>query len=120
MKKLPWRIERKKEILKFYQAQLEDVKQVKFFKQDLDYTTPWFIDVLVDNRDDLQIWLKENGIGTRVMYPPINKQAAYLNPGDFPVSNLVGKNGLWLPSASQLSDSDLFRICSSIKSFYCS
>lgn len=118
MKKLPWRVERKKEILKIYREHLKDVNQVKFFEQDLQHTTPWFIDVLVENREGLQIWLKEKGIGTRIMYPPINKQMAYQVSGDHPVSNLVGTNGLWLPSASQLSDNEIIFICSSIKSFY--
>lgn len=118
MKKLPWRVERKKEILKIYREHLKDVKQVKFFEQDLELTTPWFIDVLVENREELQVWLKDKGIGTRVMYPPINKQEAYQLPGNHPVSNLVGEKGLWLPSASQLTNNELFHICQAIKSFF--
>lgn len=118
MKKLPWRVERKKEILMLYREQLKDVRQVKFFEQDLTNTTPWFIDVLVEDREALQSWLKEKGIGTRIMYPPINKQVAYQIPGDHPISNLVGERGLWLPSAAQLTDKTIEEITSAIKSFY--
>ena len=118
MKKLPWRVERKKEMLKKYQELLKDVKQVEFFEQDLVNTTPWFIDVLAENRDGLQIYLKEHGIGTRMMYPPINKQKAYQYSGEFPVSNMVGEKGLWLPSASQLTDEQIVFITDKIKEFY--
>jgi len=124
MKKLPWRINRKKEILKLYQRELNDSTHIQFFNQDLNYTTPWFIDTLVDDREDLILFLKNNGVGTRTMYPPINKQIAYTNiygiPDDFrfPVSNLIGEKGLWLPSASQLTDDDVIYITSLINLFY--
>lgn len=118
MKKLPWRVDRKKEIYNLYKKELQEVSQISFFEQDLRYSTPWFIDVLVEDLGNLAAFLKEQGIGTRVMYPPINKQEAYKTPGEHPVSNLVGEKGLWLPSAAQLMDDDIKRICSTIKLFY--
>jgi len=118
MKKLQWRVDRKKEIFEKYYENLKDISQVKFFKQDLNNTTPWFIDVLVENREELQVYLKENNIGTRVMYPPINKQKAYNLEGLYPVSDLVGEKGLWLPSASQLKDEEIKHITSTITKYY--
>ena len=118
MKKLPWRVERKKEIYQRYQHQLATVEEVTFFAQDLTHTTPWFIDVLVESRDQLMGFLKTQDIGTRVMYPPINKQPAYNVAGEHPISNLIGDSGLWLPSAAQLSDETIDYICHSIKKFY--
>lgn len=118
MKKLQWRVNRKKEILKLYKKLLKSVEQVHFFEQDLKHTTPWFIDVLVEDKEKLQTYLKENNIGSRIMYPPINKQVAYNYPGNFKISNLVGEKGLWLPSASQLTDSNIKYITGKIKEFY--
>ena len=118
MKKLQSRVDRKKEILKLYQGFLSGIDSVKFFKQDLVFTTPWFIDVLVERREELQSFLKEKNIGTRVMYPPINKQLAYNLPGEFPVSNKVGQHGLWLPSSSQISDEEIKYVCDCIKKYY--
>lgn len=124
MKKLQWRVERKKDILRKYWECLKDVKEVQMFDQDLTCTTPWFIDTLVEDRENLQKYLKENGVGTRVMYPPINRQVAYMDiqgePDDskFPVSGLIGKKGLWLPSAAQLTDEQIVEICDKIKKFY--
>jgi perosamine synthetase len=118
MGKLAYRTKRKKQIYSSYESYLGTVDQVRFFDQDLRHITPWFVDVLVENREALQNYLKENGMGSRVMYPPINKQKAYNLPGEYPVSNLVGEMGLWLPSASQLSEQNIKYICSVVKKFY--
>jgi perosamine synthetase len=118
MKKLPWRVERKKGIYRLYKKCLADVNEIQFFDQDLSCTTPWFMDILAENRDELFKNLKENNIGSRTMYPPINRQEAYKIDGNHPVSTLVGEKGLWLPSASQLSDDDILRIANTIKRFY--
>jgi perosamine synthetase len=118
MKKLPSRVDRKKEILLRYKDNLNNVNQVYFFEQNLEFTTPWFIDVFVEDREGLILHLKEKNIGSRMMYPPINKQKAYNVPGEYPVSNMIGVKGLWLPSASQLSDNQIDYICSKIKSFF--
>jgi perosamine synthetase len=118
IKKLKWRVERKKEILQRYKDNLKDVKQIQFFEQDLKNTTPWFIDVFAQDRVGLMTHLKGNNIGSRVMYPPINKQKAYDVAGENPISNMVGKKGLWLPSASQLTDEQVDRICASINDYY--
>ncbi len=118
MKKLPWRVERKKEILNLYINNLITIREVQFFDQDLTFTTPWFIDVLAENRDELVKYLKEYGVGSRTMYPPINKQEAYNLPGDHPVSNLVGEKGLWLPSSAQLTNEEIELICEKIVQFY--
>jgi len=118
MKKLPWRVTRKKKILELYKSLLKDVKQISFFKQDLINTTPWFIDVLAENRQELQEFLKNRNIGSRVMYPPINKQKAYNIEGDHIVSNIVGIYGLWLPSAVQLTNEQIEYITNEIKYYY--
>lgn len=120
MKKLEWRITRKREIFTLYKKYLGSTKQVQFFNQDIKSTVPWFIDLFVEDRENLISFLKTKGIGSRVMYPPINRQKAYNVEGDHPVSFVVGEKGLWLPSASQLTDEEVEYICSSVNSFYSS
>ena len=118
MKKLPDRVERKKEIWKKYKDELDGIAGVKLFSHNLKNTSPWFIDSLVEDRSDLIKYLRDYQIGTRVMYPPINKQTAY-NLSDYhPVSEMVGKKGLWLPSYVQLSDDEILYITSKIIDFY--
>jgi perosamine synthetase len=73
---------------------------------------------LCERREALIAHLRATGIGSRVMYPPINAQHAYLRPGKYPVSERVGREGLWLPSASQLRDDEIAAVCASIRGFY--
>ena len=118
MKKLQWRVDRKKDIFNTYKSLLEGTESINLFSQDLDKTTPWFIDSIVEDRINLMKYLKDCGVGTRVMYPPINKQEAYNTNENFPVSNMIGEKGLWLPSASQLTDEEIEFVCHKIISFY--
>lgn len=118
MKKLPYRIARKKEIFARYRSNLHNVSQIKLFDHNLELTSPWFIDSLVDSRASLISFLKEKNIGTRIMYPPINKQKAYNVAGSYPVCEAIGTKGLWLPSATQLSNEQIDHICKSICEFY--
>lgn len=118
MEKLQWRVNRKKEIFYLYKSKLENTPQIQFFDQNLENTTPWFIDAKVEKRSELIDFLKSENIGTRIMYPPINRQIAYNVDGRFPVSEEIGNSGLWLPSASQLEDESILRICLAINNFY--
>ena len=52
------------------------------------------------------------------MYPPINKQEAYQRAGYHPVSELVGQQGLWLPSSPQLTDEQIETVCDAVAEFY--
>tara|TARA_B100000963_G_scaffold292741_1_gene263006 strand:- start:243 stop:1328 length:1086 start_codon:yes stop_codon:yes gene_type:complete len=118
MGKLEWRINRMKQIYIRYKNNLSNLEEIQFFNQDLKNTTPWFIDVTAERRNDLMNFLKINSIGSRVMYPPINKQKAYDLAGEHYISNIIGKNGLWLPSSSKLSDNQIDYISDKIKEFY--
>jgi perosamine synthetase len=118
MKKLEWRVQRKKEIYSLYQRELIELPQVEFIETNLEDTSPWFIDVLVPDPKSLAAFLKEKGIGTRPLYPPIHSQPPYDIQGSFPISEYVSAHGIWLPSASFLSDEDICWICGEFKAFY--
>ena len=118
MEKLEWRVNRKKEILILFKTHLKSCSGIQFFEQNLQNTTPWFIDAKVEKRTELIEFLKSENIGTRIMYPPINRQIAYNVEGNFPVSEEIGNSGLWFPSASQLEDESILRICLAINNFY--
>ncbi|MBN1688254.1 MAG: DegT/DnrJ/EryC1/StrS family aminotransferase [Candidatus Omnitrophica bacterium] len=118
MKKLPWRLERKKEMYALYRKELEGVDEIEWVETNLEEASPWFIDVLVSEREELREFLKSEGVGTRPVYPPIHSQGAYGKKGSFPVTEKIAKHGLWLPSSSFLKDEDIIQICRKIKKFY--
>lgn len=118
MKKLNARIVRKKEIWLKYYEYLHGISEIKLYDHNINLCTPWFIDAIVSDRPGLVSYLFDNGIGTRVMYPPITNQPAYGLGGTFPNAEYVGRNGLWLPSAIQIKDEEIERICNSIGAYY--
>jgi perosamine synthetase len=118
MRKLPSRVDRKKAIWTKYRDGLKDCSEIRLYPHDLSCTAPWFIDAFVQNRERLAEFLKSRNVGTRPMYPPINRQKAYQVPGSFQASEDVGANGLWLPSFVQISDEEIEHVCKSITAFY--
>ena len=122
MKKLDWRVKRKKQMYQLYHDLLQTTEQIRLIDTNLEDCSPWFIDIVVDGegvRDNLISFLSERGIGTRPFYPAIHTQPPYSGvKGDFRNSGYISQRGLWLPSASFLSDEDIERISHEIKSFF--
>ena len=118
MKKLAWRVRRKKEMFRQYQKELVGVESVCFPATDLDEVSPWFIDVLVPDPLALRQHLDANGIGSRPVYPVLHSQPAFNRPGHFPGAEYVAQHGLWLPSSSFMTDDDIHRVCQTIHDFY--
>jgi len=120
MKKLDWRVKRKKEIGRIYEEMMASIPGVEIIPTDYEDTVPWFFDILAENRSELMDYLKQNNIGSREFYPPLHSQPAYGYQMNFPVSEEVAGKGLWLPSSSFLSDEQIEYVCDTIRSFYCS
>lgn len=122
MRKLRSRLEAKRWIQSLYWNLLADVAQVSFFQVNLSHHTPWFVDILAERRDELKAHLAANGIGTRKMYPPMHRQQAFARltqaGAQFQVAERVGRDGLWLPSSSHLTNADIERVCKEIRNFY--
>jgi UDP-2-acetamido-2-deoxy-ribo-hexuluronate aminotransferase len=75
----------------------------------------------VNNRDDIQTKLKDNGIPTAVHYPmPLHLQECfqYLNykQGDFPISEKASNEVMSLPMNPFLIEKKIQYICEKLKS----
>ena len=69
--------------------------------------------IFTERRDELQAYLKENGIGTLIHYPiPPHKQLAYkeLNNLSFPITEKIHATELSLPMSPCLTDEQAFYI----------
>jgi dTDP-4-amino-4,6-dideoxygalactose transaminase len=76
-----------------------------------------------DRRDELQKYLLERGIDTKIHYPiPIHLQEAakYLGHklGDFPVTETQAKRILSLPIHQYLTDEQIDYVIDSVRKFY--
>ena len=119
MKKLPERVERKKEMGMLYDSLLKDIPGVELVPTNYEDTSPWFFDILCERREQLQAFLKEKGVGTRPFYPALHAEPAYgYTELSFPVTEEVAAKGLWLPSSIFLTDDQIRYVCESIKEFY--
>ena len=104
LKKLQFRCERRKHQTLRYREVLSRTAQVRLGKDDLDYTVPWFNEIFIDNPNKLQQHLKTKNIGTRKVYPEINKQKLYYQTNTLKNSNKISNTGLWLPSHMGVTD----------------
>ncbi len=119
MRKLPWRVERKKQMGKMYNELLAGIPQVGLIPTDLEETAPWFYDILVEDRSALLDHLKSKGIGTREFYPALHAEPAYgYNQLHFPITEEIARKGLWLPSSCKLADAQIGYICDTIRAYY--
>lgn len=96
LKTIEWRIEKKKQLFEW------------FWGYEPNYV-PWFLEVLVSDRDRVYEGMKEAGIATRKLYPPVHTQKIYKRKG-FPVASRVCARGLWLPSSLHLKEKDILFI----------
>ena len=85
---------------------------------DLEETSPWFYDILADDREKLLEFLKDNGIGSRIFYPPLHAEPAYGYEGHYPITEEISKKGLWLPSAITLTDEQITYVCGKVREYY--
>jgi dTDP-4-amino-4,6-dideoxygalactose transaminase len=74
-------------------------------------------------RDDLKKFLDDNGVGCALHYPlPLHLQKCYASlghkPGDFPVAEKSARECLSLPIYPELTDSQIQRVATAIKSFF--
>jgi dTDP-4-amino-4,6-dideoxygalactose transaminase len=74
-------------------------------------------------RDELQRFLRERGISTRIYYPiPVPAQPCFQDgswpAGAFPVSDRLAAEVLSLPAGPELSGEDIERVASAVRAFY--
>ena len=79
--------------------------------------------IRVPNRDRLQAFLGENGVGTEIYYPlPLHLQECFASlggrKGELPVSEAVAADSLALPIYPELTPDQLRHVVASISAFY--
>ncbi|MBI2004021.1 DegT/DnrJ/EryC1/StrS family aminotransferase [Candidatus Pacearchaeota archaeon] len=122
MKYLDKWTKRKREIASFYQKKLSDIIKVPLDKPNEEAVYHTFI-IQANKRDDLQKFLLQKGIETKIHYPiPIHlqKAAQYLGykKGDFPKTEEQTKKILSLPIYPELKKEQLELVVNEIRKFY--
>jgi len=121
-------ISKKRKIADIYNKNLSDIKGIQLPYAHRDYYNVfWMYGVVINNkygkkRDQLSKYLLQNGIDTRTFFCPLNLQPFLKKIKGYkkhkcPGSENLWKNGLYLPSANNLKEKDIKRVCNLIKKF---
>jgi dTDP-4-amino-4,6-dideoxygalactose transaminase len=118
-------IERRREIAAFYQDHLGDISEIllppapdadkKYFDVYQNY------EIEAERRDELKIYLKENGIGTLIQWngQPVHTITSLGFSGKgLPYTEEMFKKCLMIPMNTSLQKEDLEYVCDKIKNFY--
>lgn len=105
-----------------YTKELTDVKQIVLPKKRVGANSVFHLFVIETNRrDELQKYLKENGIATLIHYPiPIHKQKCLKDYNNvvLPVAEEKSKKILSLPIHPYLTEKEVTYVCKHIKQFF--
>ena len=97
-------------------------------KREEVFQPTWMNGVTVDkehfgrSRDELAAHLEKKGIETRVFFAGMHRQPSLKKygcdvGGNYPVSDFLWQNGLYLPSSSRLQEKEIRFICRTIARF---
>lgn len=108
---------------KLYESSLASLEDIKFISQSVkkyNYSN-YFCTIYSSRRDDLALYLLENGVYSSFRYWPINKISFFKDfckDNDYPNSNFMAYNALNLPIHDSLNGKDIKKITSLIIEFY--
>ena len=115
MKQLDYRVSKMKQIYDHY---YNNLKELNIMKEPISSQwIPWFVDIYIDNREELIEFLNKHNIKSRPTYGEINKTNMYYSNEILVNSNFVSSKGLFLPSYVTLKSSQIDYICNLIKLF---
>ena len=120
---LDW-TKKRQEIAKIYDQNLSDIKDLIIPKVDQNSTHVYHLYVIcAKKRNDLQSFLKDNGIGTALHYPNILPlldcyKHLKLSGNDFPVGKRLSSEILSLPMFPEMTQDEIKYVCDKIREFY--
>ena len=111
---------RRREIVQRYREGLRAIPQIALPLEDDDaFRSAWHIfHIKCDRRDELSVFLQQNGISTGVHYTPIHTYRCYGNIPTLPVAEAVSRRLLTLPLFPDLTDPQVDEIVAAIHAFY--
>lgn len=119
-------IQKKRWMAALYNEKLSKIKGLTLpIEHNWAKNVYWMYGILVENdfgisRDEFMQKLSEKGIDTRTFFIPMHKQPALRELGLFkgekyPVSDEIGRRGLYLPSGLALTEKQIRIVCKTIK-----
>ena len=108
----------------FYQKELSAIKNITFqIEPDGFYANRWLTTILTDSyktREKIRLTLEKENIEARPLWKPMHQQPVFNDCKNYinGISDDLFARGLCLPSGSNLTEKDLSRVVSAIKSCF--
>lgn len=122
--KYPAVISRRREIAGIYDEQLSEIAQLTL--PPGPESNPHHFDIFqnyeieADRRDDLQVFLRDNGVGSLVQWngQPVHQCRKLGFTQDLPYTDKLFRRALMLPINMSLEDDDVRYVCDVVRGFY--
>jgi len=122
MEKIASILKNKKQIAKKYTEMLQEISGLTI-QNTATWADPvyWLFSIQIDptlfgySRDELIQYLKEKGIETRPLFPPVHTQPIYNTGQHLTIAEKLSTQGLSLPSSPNLKEDDIIRITQEIR-----
>ncbi len=124
MEVLKNRVKARRRVYDFYKESFKNIEELSFLDEPNGYfSNRWLSCVLTPSkniREGLRLSLHKHNIETRPLWKPMHEQPIFKHLPKYTngVSHLLFENGLCLPSGSNLTDDELNRISSAIKTYF--
>ena len=121
MEKIEEYVERKRKIARTYNAALQGIPGISLPPEAAWATSVyWMYSILVDapyplSRDRLMAVMQKHNIDSRPFFYPIHTQPPYGTGETLPVAECLSRQGINLPSAVTLTETDIARIAAVIR-----
>lgn len=124
MEVLDDRVKARRRVYEFYKESFKDIKELIFLDEpDGFYSNRWLSCMITPSaeiREGIRLSLETDNIETRPLWKPMHQQPIFK---DYPqylndVSDQLFEKGLCLPSGSNLTDDELNRVASAIKTYF--
>jgi len=122
MERIEQLIERKRQLASWYNKHLAGVAGITLPPEaEWARNVYWMYSILVDEKGygadaaAVMTHLRQNQIDSRPFFVPMHENPPYERPDSYPVSTRLGREGVNLPSAPNLSEATIERIAGAIR-----
>jgi dTDP-4-amino-4,6-dideoxygalactose transaminase len=124
MEVLDDRVKARRRVYEFYKESFKDIKELIFLDEpDGFYSNRWLSCVITpstDIREGIRLSLETENIESRPLWKPMHQQPIFKHYPQYlnGVSDELFEKGLCLPSGSNLTDDELYRVATAIKAYF--
>ena len=124
MEVLDDRVTARRRVYDFYKESFKDIKELTFLDEpDGFYSNRWLSCMITPSkeiREGIRLSLQIDNIETRPLWKPMHQQPIFKDSPQYlnGVSDALFEKGLCLPSGSNLTDDELHRVASGIKTYF--